>query len=288
MTEYRGAPQASIQHHYDLSDDFYALWLDESMTYSCALFGSDAESLEEAQTSKLAFFADGIAARGASRVLDVGCGWGSMLKHLVETAEVENVTGITLSKTQAHSIGQWADDRYDVRIENWIDHEPDQPYEAIVSIGAFEHFAKYAMKPEERLESYRDFFRFAERVLVPGGRLGVQTNTKGNNLRPDRETVRDQLFIIERIFPDSELPWLSEVIEASRGMFEPILVRNDGPHYARTCGSWFENLQARRGEAVDLVGEGAVADYERYLLAAKSGFELKHTGLARVLFERVR
>lgn len=285
---YLGAPQASISHHYDLSDEFFALWLDPTLTYSCALYEEDDEPLESAQGNKLRYFANGILGDRRDRVLDIGCGWGAMMRTLVEDHDVESVVGLTLSTSQARSVDSWADDRYDVRVENWADHRADQLYDGIVSIGAFEHFARYAMRPAERLLSYRRFFEFASANLRPRGRLGLQTNMKGNNLRPDRQTVRDQLFIVEHIFPDSELPWLSEIFEASRGLFEPVLIRNDAPDYARTCSTWLANLRARRAEAADLVGDDATAAYERYLAAAASGFERRHTGLCRVIFESVR
>ena len=142
---YRGASQDAIAHHYDVGNDFFALWLDRSRTYSCAWYDDDQPTLEEAQDRKHDRLIEQAHAAGARRVLDVGCGWGALLRRLVDHHGVGAATGLTLSVEQARSIAEHADDRIDVRVENWADHSPSEPYDAIISIGAFEHFAGYNM-----------------------------------------------------------------------------------------------------------------------------------------------
>jgi cyclopropane-fatty-acyl-phospholipid synthase len=174
-----------------------------------------------------------------------------------------------------------------VRVQNWIDHEPDVLYDAIISIGAFEHFADFGMMRAGRVAAYREFFERCHAWLPPGGRLVLQTNVKGNNVRMDRTTVRDLLFIADKIFPESELPWLSEITEASERRFDVVSARNDAEDYARTCHAWLDNLVANRTPATELVGAQRVADYERYLAASVAGFTNRHLGLMRIVFERV-
>jgi len=285
-TTYRGASAAAIQHHYDVSNEFYALWLDPGRTYSCALWEDGADTLEDAQARKLDYIADGAGTNGAARVLDVGCGWGSMLRRLVEHHGVQHAVGLTLSPAQHAVAAEVAGPRCDVRIENWAEHDAGEPYDAIVSIGAFEHFADYGMTRADRVDGYRQFFDRCREWLPPGGRLALQTNVKGNNVRLDRKAVRDLLFIVDRIFPNSEIPWASEVIEASERRFDVVSVRNDPDHYARTCGEWFERLVRNRERAVALVGEEMVSDYERYLSTSVGHFQNRHLGLLRVVFER--
>ena len=287
MSDYRGASAAAIQHHYDLGNDFFALWLDPTRTYSCALWDGEADTLERAQLRKLDHLAEGARAAGAARVLDVGCGWGSMLRRLVEQHEVGHVTGLTLSLAQAEHINTWSDDRHDVRVENWTDHRPAQPYDAIVSIGAFEHFADLSMTRVDRIAAYRRFFASCHEWLPDRGRLAIQTITKGSNVRLDREMTRDLLFVIDHIFPESELPWTSEAIEASERLFDLVSIRNDPQHYARTCQCWLDALRANRDVVVAGPGEQVFADYERYLRASIASFERRHTGLVRMIFERV-
>lgn len=284
---YTGASKQAIGHHYDVDDQFYRLWLDPTLTYSCALWASDDEPLEVAQHRKLDYMIDAAGARGAARVLDIGCGWGSLLRRLVEDAGVTHATGLTLSEGQARFARDTLPASCEVRVENWADHAAPAPYDAIISIGAFEHFARHGLPRAERVAGYRRFFMRCRDMLPPGGRLSLQTNVKGNNCRLNRETIAELRFICATIFPESELPWLSEVILASEKVFDLVDVRNDPSHYARTCQHWFDQLRANRARAVELVGEAMVADYERYLGSTVRHFEARHLGLARFAFVRI-
>ncbi|MEV8021391.1 cyclopropane-fatty-acyl-phospholipid synthase family protein [Streptomyces sp. NPDC086554] len=283
---YQGATAESIRHHYDVSNDFFALWLDRNRTYTCALWG-EGDTLESAQQRKLDFLAEGAKATGAKRVLDVGCGWGSLLKNLVERHEVGHAVGLTLSDSQAERVRELDLPRSEVRVENWRDHKPEEPYDAIISIGAFEHFARMGLSRDERVAAYREFFEHCRRWLPTGGRLALQTITKGNNNRMNKETVRDLMFIIDHIFPESEIPALSEAIEGSEKRFEVVSLRNDPDHYSRTCQEWLDRLRKNRAAAVESAGEANTANYERYLNASVGHFRNRHLGLSRIIFEAV-
>ncbi|PXX54888.1 cyclopropane-fatty-acyl-phospholipid synthase [Nocardia tenerifensis] len=285
MTEYDGASTAAIQRHYDLGNDFYALWLDKNQIYSCAMW-SEQDTLEQAQLAKLDYLIAGARASGVKRVLDVGCGWGALLRRLAGVYGVEQAVGLTLSRAQYEHISAGSEPGVEARLENWIEHQPDEPYDAIISIGAFEHFAEYGMSRAERIAAYRTFFARCQEWLPTGGRLALQTIVKGNNTKMSRQTVRDLLFIIDRIFTESELPWLSEIFEASERLFDVITVTNDADDYARTCAAWRARMDARAAEARALVGDDAVADYQRYLTASSEAFSDRHIGLARIIFEK--
>lgn len=287
MAEYQGASQAAIEHHYDVGNQFYALWLDPTLTYSCALWEGDDDTLQAAQERKFDYLTREARAIGVATVLDVGCGWGGLLRRLVEHHDVTNVVGLTLSAAQAGYLSSWADSRYDVRVENWADHRPSARYDAIISIGAFEHFAHFGMPRPERVAAYRRFFNSCHEWLPHGGRLALQTNANGNNACMDRQTALDMLFIIRHIFPESVLPWPSEIFEASERLFDVVSARNDPDHYARTCQAWLDRLLTSRKRATELVGERIVMDYERYLRAAIDAFDKRHLGLLRIVFERV-
>jgi cyclopropane-fatty-acyl-phospholipid synthase len=287
MSTYRGASAAAIEHHYDVGNDFYALWLDAARVYSCAMWSGGDGTLEHAQARKLDYIAGLAGAPGAARVLDVGCGWGGMLRRLGERHGVSQAVGLTLSPAQAEWVAGWARDGIEVHVENWADHEPEAPYDAIVSIGAFEHFADFGLSRAERVDAYREFFARCWQWLAPGGRIGLQTCAKGNNVRLDRDATRELLFIADRIFPESELPWLSELVEASERRFDVVSVRNDPDDYARTCGAWLERLRANRRSAEALVDAEVVAAYERYLAASVRAFRRRHLGLLRVALQRL-
>jgi cyclopropane-fatty-acyl-phospholipid synthase len=288
-TDYQGATAESIRHHYDLSNDFFALWLDAGRTYTCALWDFDdpKDTLETAQRRKLDHLIEGARASGARRVLDVGCGWGSLLDRLVNTHGVQHAVGLTLSDSQAEWLREIALPRTEVRVENWLDHQPDEPYDAVISIGAFEHFARTGLTRAERVAAYREFFERCRAWLPKGGRLALQTNIKGNNVRMDKQTVRDLMFIIDIIFPESEIPALSEVVEASEKRFDIVRLRNDPDHYSRTCQEWLNRLRANRDRAVAIAGEDNVANYERYLGSTVGHFANRHLGLSRVILEAV-
>jgi cyclopropane-fatty-acyl-phospholipid synthase len=276
-----GASAEAIRSHYDVSDDFYRLWLGPEMVYSAALF-ADGDDLDSAQIRKLDHHIDAANARGAGRVLDVGCGWGALLKRLTTSAGVDQAVGLTLSSSQA----AWARAMHlpgvEVREESWRDHNPDRPYDAIVSIGAFEHFARTGLSPEEKLRSYRDFFDFCHRNLPVGGALSLQTIAyigAGYELPP---------FIAEEVFPESELPLTWEPIAAADRGFELVAFRNDREHYDRTLTQWYRNLQARRSEAVAIAGEATVAHYERYLKISAMSFRTASICLLRMSFVKRR
>ncbi len=283
-----GASEAAVQAHYDTGNEFYRLWLDPTVTYSCALWGdfgddvggdADAADLELAQLRKLDHHAREARATRGSRVLDIGCGWGSMLRRLVETHEVGEAVGLTLSKAQYEHVAGLGLQRTQVLLESWADHEVAQPYDAIVSIGALEHFVRPETSTRDRIEIYRQFFRSCRRLLVPGGHLSLQTMAYGIG-----GFVKGAL---STIFPESDLPRLAELAEGMEGSFELVRMRNDPAHYARTVRIWRENMRPHRAELARLAGDARVVHYEKFLEAGARGYEAGVFNLFRMTLRRV-
>ena len=272
-----GASAAAIRNHYDLGDDFFGLWLGPERVYSAALFEGD-DDLAAAQTRKLDHHIAAAGAAGAARVLDVGCGWGAMLRRLTRYAGAKHVVGLTLSASQAAWARRDAGPEIEVREESWRDHKADAPYDAIISIGAFEHFARPGLSPDEKLRAYREFFAFCRDALRKGGRLSLQT------IAYSASGITLPAFIAERIFRESELPLIHEPIAAADPDFELIALRNDREHYARTLVAWERALVARREEAVALVGDDAVTEFLRYLRVCAMAFKLDTICLLRMSF----
>jgi cyclopropane-fatty-acyl-phospholipid synthase len=269
---YRGASTSAIQYHYDAGNAFYRLWLDPSLTYSCALWeeGEPDEALEAAQRRKLDFHIRQARAEGMDRVLDIGCGWGSLARRLVTAHNVRTVVALTLSAAQAEWVRDIGDARIDIREENWFDHVPSAPYDALLSVASFEAFAKPDLSEAERAAAYRTFFERCHRWLRSGGWMSLQTIAWGTATRE-----ASSQFIERQIFPDSDLPTLAELAKATDQLFEVVALRNDRLDYARTARVWLSRLKAERGAAVETVGEETVARYEKYLKLAWIAF---HTG----------
>lgn len=267
--EVQGASAQAIQAHYDVGNEFYALWLDETLTYSSALWDSaeDQRPLAWAQHNKIDWHLRSAQVEKARRVLDIGCGWGAVVKAAAARSNVEHVMGLTLSQAQADHILANKPPKIDVRLESWADHKPAEAYDSIISIGAFEHFTKPDDDAAAKIAIYRDFFSKCRSWLNPKGGLSLQTIAYGK-LRRDDPNVK----LMSQIFPDSDLPRLEEVVVACEGLFEIVMVRNDRIDYARTCEQWANNLRARRKEAIALVGPEQVARYERYLKLSAYGF----------------
>jgi cyclopropane-fatty-acyl-phospholipid synthase len=275
-----GTSPAAIAHHYDVGNEFFALWLDPSRTYSCALWYGD-EELHTAQLNKLDWHLRHSGAAGARRLLDVGCGWGSALQRAVESYGVADAVGLTLSRAQAAWIEQSRVPGIEARVENWADHVPIAPYDAIVSIGAFEHFARLDQSVEEKVAVYRAFFQFCRRV-APSGCLSLQSITYES-----ADRAQFSPFFARHVFPESDLPRLSEIVQATERLFEIELIRNDREQYARTARHWLAQLRRRRADAVKIVGEEVVGRYERYLALLVIGFHTGTMGLVRMALRPV-
>lgn len=278
----RGASQEAIQHHYDVGNAFYRAWLDDTLTYSGAMWGKST-TLEEAQLRKLDYHATQSQAPGSNRVLDIGCGWGSMLTRLVSAHDVQHAVGLTLSQEQATWIRQQNLQGIECRVESWVDHSPGTPYDAIISIGALEHFARIDRPVPEKIANYRHFFRRCHEWLRPGGRLSVQAIAYGNLLREDISGG----FVATEIFPESDFVRLAELVEASEFLFEIELLRNDPEDYELTCQAWLSRLRRNRAAAVAAVGPELTDKWEQYLDLSVRGWKMRATNLLRITFRRI-
>ena len=293
-----GASAEAIRAHYDVGNDFYRLWLDETMTYSAAMWRDerDTSSLADAQRRKIAWHLRHSEADRVDSLLDIGCGWGGLLRAAASmraegAPTLVRATGLTLSDAQAELARQtFNQDRLDgviapqdveIRLESWVDHEPVEPYGAIVSIGAFEHFTKPHDDPAAKIEIYRNFFSHCREWLKPDGRMTLQTIAYCD----PNPNAKATAFMAE-IFPDSDLPRLGLVLEAAEGLFEVERVRNDRVDYARTCEIWASLLRIHRAKALALVGAAQTRRYERYLKLSAWGFWSNHLHLLRFRLKR--
>ena len=272
-----GASAEAIQAHYDTGNEFYRLWLDPTLAYSCALW--DDASLAEAQIHKLDYHIGEAQAARAPRVLDIGCGWGSLLERLTVFHGVGRAVGITLSEAQARYIEARALAGVAVRLESWADHRSAEPYDAIISIGAVEHFVRPETPGDERIQIYRHFFERCRALLRPGGFLSIQTMAYGMG--------RFRASALASIFPESDLPRLVELVEATERLFEIVRLRNDPRDYSRTGRIWLDAIRRNRERIVALVGTARTLEYERFLSSGIKGYDAGVFNLYRMTLRRV-
>ena len=279
-----GTSADAIEHHYGTGNDYFALWLGKTMAYSCAMWDDDddTDSLDRAQLRKIDYHAAQARARDAGAVLDIGCGWGGVLHRLVSEYHVARAVGLTLSSSQADWISSHSIPGMEVHLESWERHHPESSYDSIISIGAFEHFAKLGLRTEEKIRIYRDFFSSCHGWLKTRGWLSLQTVAYGNSFPEDFDE-----FIAREIFPETDTPRLAELVSGAERLFEIVLLRNDRDHYRRTLRAWYSNLKSRRADAVELKGEEEVRRFEQYLRLMAYMFEVGGLDLYRITLRKI-
>ncbi|MFJ4472692.1 class I SAM-dependent methyltransferase [Streptomyces sp. NPDC089424] len=275
----RRSDKRAISHHYDVGNDFYELVLGPSMVYSCAYWPSPDSTLETAQHDKLELICRKLALTPGQRLLDVGCGWGSMAIHAAREHGV-GVVGITLSQEQAaYARKRVADegltDRVEIRVQDYRD-VTDGPYDAISSIGMAEHVGA---------ERYREYAEDLHALLRPGGRL--LNHQIARRPRRDESAYQVDGFIDAYVFPDGELaPLGTTVTQLERAGFEVRDVESIREHYALTLRRWVANLEAGWTEAVKLTSPGRARVWRLYMAASALAFERNRIGVNQVLAVR--
>ncbi|MFB9466533.1 class I SAM-dependent methyltransferase [Streptomyces cinereospinus] len=275
----RRSDKRAVSHHYDVGNDFYEIVLGPSMVYSCAYWPAPDSTLETAQHDKLELVCRKLGLTSGQRLLDVGCGWGSMAVHAAREHGVR-VVGITLSQEQAaYARKRVADegltDRVEIRVQDYRD-VTDGPYDAISSIGMAEHVGA---------ERYLAYARTLYGLLRPGGRLLNHQIAR----RPERdETAYDvDAFIDAYVFPDGELaPVGTTVTQLERAGFEVRDTESIREHYALTLRRWVANLEADWARAVKLTSPGRARVWQLYMAASALAFEHNRIGVNQVLAVR--
>jgi cyclopropane-fatty-acyl-phospholipid synthase len=269
---------AAVRYHYDVSNDFYALWLDPRMVYSCAYFKTGEESLELAQEQKLDHICRKLRLEPGERFLDIGCGWGALVIHAAERYGVR-ATGITLSKNQ-HALANerikaaGLQDRCDVHLQDYRDLSGEGVFDKIASVGMFEHVG---------LKNLPVYFGAIRRLLVEGG---IVLNHGITSIDPDSRSVGlgGGEFIGKYVFPHGELPHLSLVIrEMGAAGLEVMDAETLRLHYARTLQQWSERLEANLEQARAFTDEKQLRIWRTYLAGCAHAFAKGWVSIQQVL-----
>jgi cyclopropane mycolic acid synthase PcaA len=277
----------NVQAHYDLSDDFFRLFLDPTQTYSCAYFERDDLTLEEAQIAKIDLSLSKLRLEPGMTLLDIGCGWGATMKRAIEKYDV-NVVGLTLSENQADHVQKMFDQMETNRsarvlLEGW--EKFDEPVDRIVSIGAFEHFGR---------QRYSRFFQMAHQVLPADGVMMLHTisrptfkdaRAQGNPLT--HEIVHFTQFILAEIFPGGWLPTIPSVEEHAEGAgFRVARIQSLQLHYARTLEMWAAALEANKDTAIAIQSQEVFDRYMKYLTGCAKLFRQGYTDVNQFTLEK--
>lgn len=268
----------AVRYHYDVSDDFYALWLGREMVYSCAYFRTGEEDLDTAQAQKLEHLCRKLRLRPGQRLLDVGCGWGGLVRHAARHHGVD-ATGITLSANQhAWANARIAADglgaRCRVLLEDYRDHAPGEGYDAVASVGMFEHVG---------LKNLPLYFSTLHRLVRDGG---LVMNHGITAVDPESREVGlgGGAFIERYVFPHGEIPHLGLVL-ATMGAagLEAMDVETLRLHYAKTLWHWSDALEARLDAARAIAGERRARVWRTYLAGCAHAFERNWVTIHQVL-----
>lgn len=274
----RSRDRKAIEYHYDVANEFYALFLDRNMVYSCAYYRNDSDTLETAQESKLDHILNKLMLKPGEQFLDIGCGWGALVIRAAEKYGAI-ATGITLSKNQFELAQErirqaGLQDRCRVLLCDYRDlNEPDA-YDKIASVGMFEHVG---------LKNLPVYFGAIQKLLKKDG-LVLNHGITTSDVESRWVGMGAGEFIDRYVFPDGELPHVSLALKEMAGAgLEVVDVESLRRHYARTCEAWSSNLESHRDEAVRIAGERRYRIWQIYLAGCAYGFSHGWMSLYQVL-----
>jgi cyclopropane-fatty-acyl-phospholipid synthase len=279
----RRADREAIRHHYDVSNAFYALWLDPRMVYSCAYFRAECDSLEQAQLQKLDHICRKLRLQPGEKFLDIGCGWGALVMHAAARYGVD-ATGITLSENQFRLATErireaGLQDRCRVMLQDYRDHPGEGFYDKVASVGMFEHVG---------LKNLPIYFGAVQRLLRERG-LFLNHGITSSDIDNRAVGLGAGEFIGRYVFPKGELPHLHRVVHDMAAQdFEVHDVECLRPHYAKTLGYWSANFERRLPEAVAASSERTARIWRLYLAGCAHAFEQRWISIYQVLATKQR
>ena len=278
--------QDEVEVSYDVSNEFFRLWLDEMMNYTCALY-EGTDNLEEAQKIKLEWLYNAAHINTDMRVLDIGCGWGANLEYLGAIKGVRSAEGITLSRSQHAEIERRQLPNVKAHVCDYRDFEPTEKFNAVISICMMEHIST----PEEvregtHIAAYRDYFKKAWQWTEPGSYFALQTILR-NRVPRNRQDLRDIGWVTQEIFPGGLSLRLEDIVKAVNPYWEIMEVKTRREDYGKTCAEWL--LRMRNNEALirDKWGDKVFDDYDRYLRTCVRGFDKHYQSLAQYSLRRI-
>ncbi|MHB8087370.1 MAG: class I SAM-dependent methyltransferase, partial [Anaerolineaceae bacterium] len=270
--------QQAVTYHYDVSNDFYSLWLDPNMVYSCGYFQNADDAIDKAQVEKLSYICKKLRLKSGQRLLDIGCGWGGLVICAAQNYGVD-ATGITLSQPQADyankRIAEFGlSEKARVLVQDYREVPESEPYDTLVSVGMFEHVGADLLKP---------YFEKAYRLLKPHGVfLNHGIATTESNKSPKRDSFSDHY-----VFPDGELvPIFETLTKAESAGFEVRDVESLREHYILTLRQWVKRLEESHDRAMQYVDEPTYRVWRLYMSGSIHGFKRGRLNVYQSLFAK--
>ncbi|MBM4391046.1 MAG: class I SAM-dependent methyltransferase [Deltaproteobacteria bacterium] len=278
--------QAEIDVSYSVSNDFFKLWLDENMHYTCAVYERPDQSLEEAQENKARVLYDFAELSADKTVLDIGCGWGSMLDYCVRRG-VKRAEGVTLSTAQAEWCFARKLPRTQIHICDYRDWKPAEKYGGLVSIEMIDHLCSPAQAREGKaIDIYRQYFNKLAEWVEPGAHFGFQAILT-NRIPRKRQDLLDLQFTADVIFPGGRNPRVEELVAAVNPNWEIRELHMRREDYGRTTGEWLRRMRQHEAHIRQTWGDALFSDYERYLDTCVRGFAAHWSGDVQMKLRRI-
>lgn len=292
-----GSSQADVEVSYDVSNEFFRLWLDERMNYTCAVFESPDQSLEAAQLNKLRILSDFAKAGPGKTVLDIGCGWGACVEYLATTRKVDRAVGITLSRAMAAEVNLRNIPGVECVAADFMQWETAEKFDGLVSICMIDHLCSPAEALQGKaVDIYRRYFQKCWKLTKPGSSFGFQAILRNRTpkMRPwgalaadTRKDLEDFSFSSKEIFPNGLNPRLEELIQAINPWWEVKTLHTRREHYQRTTAEWLRRLRLNETTIRAKWGDKVFEDYDRYLSTCVRAFDIHYSSLVQMELERI-
>jgi cyclopropane-fatty-acyl-phospholipid synthase len=263
--------QRDIEVGYDISNEFFRLWLDERMHYTSAVFESESDTLEQAQENKSRILYEYAEVSPQKTVLDIGCGWGANLEYVARRG-AKAAHGITLSPAQTAEIEARKLANVKVWCVDYKDYEPAEKYDSLISIEMIDHLCSPAQATEGKaVDIYRTYFNKLGSWVRPGANFGFQAILR-NRVPRNRADLADLKFTADVIFPGGLNPRLEELIMAVNPSWEILELKTRRTHYGRTTAEWLRRMRLHEKQIRDTWGDQLFVDYDRYLSTCVRAF----------------
>ncbi|EYF03540.1 class I SAM-dependent methyltransferase [Chondromyces apiculatus] len=292
-----GSTKTEVEVSYDVSNEFFRLWLDERMNYTSAVYESPDQSLEAAQLNKLGILSDFAKVGPEKKVLDIGCGWGAALEYVTTSRGAKRAVGITLSTAQSQEVNARKIPGAEVVCTDFRKWETDERFDSLISICMMDHLCSPAeARQGKAVDIYRAFFKRCWDMTNPGAWFGLQTILRNRTPRMTpwggmeagtKKELEDIYFCTHTIFPGGLNPRMEEIIQAVNPWWEVVTVKTRRQDYQRTTGEWLRRMRLNETLIRSKWGDKVFDDYDRYLSTCVNAFDKHYSSLAQYELRRI-